>query len=214
MKAKKRVLALGLIFTLVGASSAIADPKGRLPIGKINSPISKPSINSNLNLTCPAPTPLTGGNGTTVLQTTVGTALTSSSFKNLAVGNFSFSMSPVSNSSGSISFDTNSAIISISTSATAGTYLETVTALALDTATTTVNFNVSITVLAPIIVDTRTAMLCLHQATEAAEKNEGHESDHGVKPEPKHENNAEFNREVPRNSNGGNQKPNIAARKR
>jgi len=211
---KKRILALGIALTIIGSGSAFADPKGKIAPTKPSAPISKPSINANLPLTCPTPAPITGGNGTTILQTTVGTALSSSSFKALAAGNYSYSMSPISNSGGAITFDTNSAVINISATASAGTYSETVTALALDTASVTTNFNVAITVLAPVVIDTRTAMLCLHQASELNEKNEGHESDHGVKPEPKHENNAEFNRVAPKNSTGGNQKPVIAARER
>jgi len=113
------------------------------PVG-VATAATKPTINPKQVLTCPTPVipqPLTGGNGTTSLITTVGTSLSSSSYKTLVgVGNYSYAMNPTTANAGAITFDTNTAVIKISTGATAGTYLETVTALALDTATVTQNF--------------------------------------------------------------------------
>ena len=146
----------------------------------------KPTINPKQILTCPTPVipqPLTGGNGTTSLITTVGTSLSSTSYKSLAgVGNYSYSMSPATASAGAITFDTNTAVIIISIGATAGTYLETVTALALDTATVTQKFAVTITVNAApvidtrtvIVLDTRTVQICANLSHEAAEIGRAH----------------------------------------
>jgi len=196
----------------IGLSTALLIPGG------VASAATKPTINPKQVLTCPTqviPQPLTGGNGTTSLITTVGTSLSSTSYKTLVVvGNYSYSMSPATASAGAITFDTNTAVITISAGATAGTYLETVTALALDTATVSQNFAVSITInAAPVIdtrtvvvLDTRTVQICTNLSHEATEKNEGHESEKGKKAEGKKENNAEFNRPVPRNSEGGHQK--------
>jgi len=197
---------------VVGISTLLLVPAG------VASAATKPSINPKQVLTCPTPIipqPLTGGNGTTSLITTVGTALSSSSYKSLVgVGNYSYSMNPTTASAGAITFDTNTAVITISTGATAGTYLETITALALDTATVTQKFAVTITVNATqvidtrtaIILDTRTVQICANLSHEATEQNEGHESEKGKRVEFKKENNAEFNRPVPRNSEGGHQK--------
>jgi len=187
------------------------------PVG-VATAATKPTINPKQVLTCPTPVipqPLTGGNGTTSLITTVGTSLSSSSYKTLAgVGNYSYAMNPTTANAGAITFDTNTAVIKISTGATAGTYLETVTALALDTATVTQNFLVTIKVNAAPVVDTRTVMvldtrtvqLCANLGHETTENNEGHETSKGKKVEVTKENNAEFNRPVPKNSEGGHQK--------